>query len=60
MRIHFRESPVDKIHPNRIVPKRLQITASCHTGEGLSNPVLLVCTSIHSIQPNSKATLGKM
>lgn len=38
MRIHFRESPVDKIRPNRIVPERLQITAHGHTGEGLSKP----------------------
>lgn len=60
MRIHFRESPVDKIHPNRIVPKRLQITVCRYTGEGLSNPVLLVRSSVHSVQPISKATLGKM
>lgn len=60
MRIHFRESPVDKIHPNRIVHKGLQITMHSYTREALSKPVLLVCSSIHSIKPISKATLGKM
>lgn len=60
MRIHFRESPVDKIHPNRIVHKGLQITMYSYTREGLSKPLLLVCSSIHSIKPISKATLGKM
>lgn len=60
MRIHFRESPVDKIHPNRIVCEGPQITTSSHTRESLSKPVLLVCSSIHSIKPISKATLGKM
>lgn len=60
MRIHFRESPVDKIHPNRIVHKGLQITMCSYTGEGLSKPALLVCSSIHSIKPIRKATLGKM
>lgn len=60
MRIHFRESPVDKTHPNRIVPERTQITASRHTGEGLSNPALLVRAPTHSAQPISRATLGKM
>lgn len=60
MRIHFRESPVDKIHPNRIVHKGLQITMYSYTREALSKPVLLACSSIHSIKPISKATLGKM
>lgn len=60
MRIHFRESPVDKIRPNRIVPTRLQITVYRYTGEALSKPALWVCTAIHSAQPISGATLGKM
>lgn len=60
MRIHFRESPVDKIHPNRIVHKGPQITMYSYTGESLSKPVLLVRSSIHSIKPISRATLGKM
>lgn len=60
MRIHFRESPVDKIHPNRIEHKGLQITVWSYTGEDLSKAVLLVWSPIHSIKPISKATLGKM
>ena len=57
MRIHFMESPVDKIHPNRIVHKGLQIMIYSYTGEGLSKPVLLACSSIHSIKPISEVTL---
>lgn len=60
MRIHFMESPVDKIHPNRIVHKGLQIMIYSYTGEGLSKPVLLACSSIYSIKPISGVTLGKM
>lgn len=59
MRIHFRESPKDKIHPNRIVHKGLQIMIYCYTGEGLSKPVLLACSCIHSIKTISEVTVGK-
>lgn len=60
MRIHFRESRVDKIHPNRIVHEGPQIMICSYAGEGLSKPALLVCSSIHCIKPISAATLGKM
>lgn len=60
MRIHFRESPVDKIRPNRIVPTRLQITEYRYTGEGLSKPALWPVLPFTALSPISGATSGKM
>lgn len=59
MRIHFRESPVDKIHPNRIVHKGLQITMYSYTREGLSKPLLWSVVLFTVLNPSAKPLWGK-